>query len=62
MSNKYDNHAPINISFLSEKLNKNINKAIEWDMLVIYATVMSIAFVSIWLYTMVNIVLQMLSI
>jgi len=62
MSNKYDNHAPINISFLSEKVNKNINKAVEWDALVTYATVMSIAFVSIWLYTMVNIVLQMLSI
>lgn len=62
MSNKYDNHAPINISFLSEKVNKNINKAIEWDMLVIYATVMSVAFVSIWLFTMVNVTLQMLSI
>lgn len=61
MSNKYDNHAPINISFLSEKANKNINKAIEWNMLVIYATVMSIAFVSIWLYAMVNVAWQMLN-
>jgi hypothetical protein len=62
MSNKYDNHAPVNISFLSAKTNKKINKAIEWDMLVIYATVMSIAFVSIWLYAMVNVAWQMLTI
>ncbi len=61
MSNKYDNHAPVNISFLSEKLNKNINKAIEWNMLVIYATIMSLAFVGIWVYTMVNIAWQMLT-
>ena len=61
MSNKYDNHAPVNISFLSAKANKKINKAIEWDMLVIYATVMSIAFVSIWLYAMINVAWQMLN-
>ena len=62
MSNKYDNHAPIKISFLSDKLNKSINKAIEWNMLVIYATVMSILFLGIWLYTIINVAYQMLTI
>jgi hypothetical protein len=62
MSNKYDNHAPVNISFLSAKTNKKINKAIEWDMLVIYATVMSLVFVGIWLSAMVRVAWAMLTI